>query len=152
MPRIAIISDIHGNMSALTNVLKDIEAQKVDKIYCLGDVVGYGPEPVEAMKMVIDVCELGKVICGNHDHASIHEPIGFNAEARNAAIWTNKVIKAGIFGWFSGKGEALGLAQLAALELQGGRRPLHPREPAQQPRGVRARGAYPGPLLPRRGS
>jgi predicted phosphodiesterase len=105
MPRIAIISDIHSNMAALNNVIKDIESQKVDKIYCLGDVVGYGPEPVEAMRTVLDICEQGKVICGNHDHASIHEPIGFNAEARNAAIWTNKMIKAGIFSWFSGKGK-----------------------------------------------
>ncbi len=99
MRRIALISDIHSNIAALEAVLADIDSQKVDTIYCLGDVVGYGPEPVETMKRVLDVCERGKVICGNHDHAAIHEPIGFNAEARNAALWTNRMIRAGMFDW-----------------------------------------------------
>jgi len=103
MRRIALISDIHSNMAALNAVLKDIESQHVDSIYCLGDVVGYGPEPVDAMGTVLDVCDEGRVICGNHDHASIYEPIGFNAEARNAAIWTNKQIKSGLLGYLTGK-------------------------------------------------
>jgi predicted phosphodiesterase len=103
MRRIAIISDIHSNMAALNAVLLDIGNQRCDAIYCLGDVVGYGPEPVDAMGTVLDVCEEGKVICGNHDHASIYEPIGFNAEARQAAIWTNKQIKSGFFGFLTGK-------------------------------------------------
>jgi predicted phosphodiesterase len=103
VPRLAIISDIHSNMAALEAVLKDIDQVKVDAIYCLGDVVGYGPEPVDAMMRVLDVCAPGKVICGNHDHASIYEPIGFNAEARKAALWTNSQIKAGMFGWLTGK-------------------------------------------------
>lgn len=97
MPRIAIISDIHSNMPALHAVLKDIDEQKVDGIYCLGDVVGYGPEPVEAMTTVMDICAPGKVIAGNHDHAVVHEPIGFNARAREAAMWTNSVVRSGFF-------------------------------------------------------
>jgi predicted phosphodiesterase len=100
MRRIAIISDIHSNMPALTAVLADIDKRQVDAIYCLGDVVGYGPQPVEAMETVLDVCVEGRVIAGNHDHAAVHEPIGFNAEARKAALWTNKMIKAGLFAWF----------------------------------------------------
>jgi len=103
MARIAIISDIHSNIAALEAVLKDIDEQKVDAIYCLGDVVGYGPQPVEAMTRVLDVCAPGKVLLGNHDHASIYEPIGFNAAARGAALWTNKQIRAGLFSWLSGK-------------------------------------------------
>jgi predicted phosphodiesterase len=103
MARIAIISDIHSNIAALEAVLKDIDAQKVDAIYCLGDVVGYGPQPVEAMTRILDVCQQGKVLLGNHDHASIYEPIGFNAAARGAALWTNKQIRAGLFSWLSGK-------------------------------------------------
>ncbi len=103
MRRIALISDIHSNMAALNAVLADIDQQHVDAIYCLGDVVGYGPEPVEAMKKVLDVCERGKVIAGNHDHAAVHEPIGFNTEARNAALWTNTMIRAGMLSWLSGK-------------------------------------------------
>jgi len=100
MRRIAIISDIHSNMPALNAVMADIDQQRVDAIYCLGDVVGYGPEPVEAMRTVLDICEEGKVIAGNHDHAAIHEPIGFNAEARAAALWTNQKIRAGMLSWF----------------------------------------------------
>ena len=103
MRRIAIISDIHSNMAALNAVIADLTAQQVQAVYCLGDVVGYGPEPIEAMKTVIAICANGKIICGNHDHAVIHEPIGFNAEARNAALWTNQVIRAGFAGLFSGK-------------------------------------------------
>jgi predicted phosphodiesterase len=103
MARIAIISDIHSNMAALEAVLKDITQQRVDAIYCLGDVVGYGPEPVEAMSRILDICAPGKVILGNHDHASIYEPIGFNAAARGAALWTNKQIRSGLLGWLSGK-------------------------------------------------
>ncbi|MBA3846321.1 MAG: metallophosphoesterase family protein [Planctomycetes bacterium] len=103
MRRVAIISDIHSNMPALTAVRADIDAQKVDAIYCLGDVVGYGPQPVEAMRTVMDICEVGKVICGNHDHAVVHEPIGFNAEARNAALWTNQVVRAGLLSFIGGK-------------------------------------------------
>lgn len=103
MRRIAIISDIHSNMAALEAVLKDIDTQKVEAIYCLGDVVGYGPEPVAAMSRILDVCDEGRVICGNHDHASIYEPIGFNSAARGAALWTNKQIRSGMFGWFTGR-------------------------------------------------
>lgn len=99
MRRVAIISDIHSNMAALDAVLADIRQQSVESIYCLGDVVGYGPEPVEAMRTIISVCEPGKIICGNHDHAVVHEPIGFNAEARNAALWTNQVVRAGVLSW-----------------------------------------------------
>jgi len=88
MPKVALISDIHANMPALRAVLGDIEEQQVDSIYCLGDVVGYGPEPAEALALVIKVCESGKSIAGNHDYAVMHEPIGFNRSAREAILWT----------------------------------------------------------------
>ena len=65
--RIAIISDIHANLPALEAVLHDIERQRVDKIYCLGDTVGYGGKPVECVERVRAVCA-GSVI-GNHDEA-----------------------------------------------------------------------------------
>lgn len=96
MARLALISDIHSNMAALHAVLRDIEAQGADAIYCLGDVVGYGPQPVEAMSTIMDVCAPGKVIAGNHDHAVVHEPIGFNARARQAVMWTNQQVRSGL--------------------------------------------------------
>jgi predicted phosphodiesterase len=50
--RIAVISDIHSNMEALTRVLEDSDRSSVDAIFCLGDVIGYGPEPNEAVSLI----------------------------------------------------------------------------------------------------
>ena len=50
--RIAIVSDIHGNLEALTAVMEDIEKQKVDQVACLGDIVGYGPNPRECLDIL----------------------------------------------------------------------------------------------------
>lgn len=90
-------------MAALEAVLADISSQGVPQIYCLGDVVGYGPQPVEAMTRVLDVCKPERCIMGNHDHAVIHEPVGFNRSARGAALWTNQVVQAGFMHLFGGK-------------------------------------------------
>jgi predicted phosphodiesterase len=82
----AIISDIHGNLEALTAVLEDIDAQGVDAIVCLGDVVGYGPNPCECVKLVRDRCQT--VILGNHDQGALFDPDGFNVGAERAIRWT----------------------------------------------------------------
>lgn len=68
--KIAFISDIHSNILALLKVLKDIEKQKVDKTYCLGDLVGYGPYP----NQVIDTIRYQRIptVMGNYD-----EGVGF---------------------------------------------------------------------------
>ena len=50
--KLAIISDIHGNLYALRSVLEDIDEQKVDLTVCLGDLVGYGPHPNEVVAMI----------------------------------------------------------------------------------------------------
>lgn len=65
--KIAVISDIHANSIALRAVLDDISRFKVGKIVCLGDIVGYGPSPAEALKLVRESCDI--VIAGNHDDA-----------------------------------------------------------------------------------
>ncbi len=65
LSRIAIISDIHGNLTALEAVLKDIEKRDVDQIFCLGDLVGKGPRGSECIKLVRKHCD--KVIRGNWD-------------------------------------------------------------------------------------
>ena len=65
MSRIAIISDIHGNLTALKSVLKDIEKRGVDRIFCLGDLVGKGPRGSECIQLVKKHCD--KVIRGNWD-------------------------------------------------------------------------------------
>lgn len=65
MDRIAIISDMHGNLIALKEVLKDIERQNIKHIYCLGDLVAKGAEPKETLELVREKCEV--VIKGNCD-------------------------------------------------------------------------------------
>lgn len=82
----AIISDIHGNIEAFQAVLKDIDAQGVDSVICLGDIVGYGPNPCECVKLVQERC--GVVILGNHDQAALIDPDGFNSGAERAIRWT----------------------------------------------------------------
>ena len=82
----AIISDIHGNLEALLAVLEDIDRERVDAILCLGDVVGYGPNPCECVKLVRDRCRL--VLLGNHDQGAIFDPDGFNSGAERAIRWT----------------------------------------------------------------
>lgn len=65
--RYAIISDVHANASALEMALADAREQRVDKIVCLGDVVGYGPDPMAAVELCRKSCDV--VLMGNHDAA-----------------------------------------------------------------------------------
>ena len=65
--RYAVVSDLHANMAAWQTVLTDIADLKADKIICLGDVVGYGPNPVEVLESVYRV--VGVTVLGNHDAA-----------------------------------------------------------------------------------
>jgi predicted phosphodiesterase len=82
----AIISDIHGNMEALQVVLADIERRGITDIVCLGDVIGYGPSPLECLDLVREKCRI--CLMGNHDHAVLYEPTNFNTAAESAAYWT----------------------------------------------------------------
>ena len=87
----AVISDIHANLEALTAVLADIDRRKVEKIVCLGDVVGYGASPLECLDLVIDRCQFS--LCGNHDHAVFFEPYNFNPPAERACYWTRRLFE-----------------------------------------------------------
>ena len=89
MPR-AIISDIHGNQEALEAVLADIRRQGITEIYCLGDIIGYGPNPCECIDLVMP-CQL--CLLGNHDQAALFDPEGFNAGAERAIFWTRKMLE-----------------------------------------------------------
>jgi putative phosphoesterase len=71
MKKIAFISDIHSNLEALNAVLEDIRMKKVDEIYCIGDLVGYGPNPNEVVEIIR---KLGiKTVMGNYDDAVGYE-------------------------------------------------------------------------------
>ena len=92
--KIAVISDIHGNIYALMKALEDIDEQKVDKIICLGDLVGYGPHPNEVVALI----KRREIPCikGNYD-ASVVD--GDYTYIRNTAInsfalpWASKEVR-----------------------------------------------------------
>ncbi len=86
--RIGILSDIHGNLEALQTVLADIDSKGVDKIISLGDIIGYGPDPVACVDLVAKRCEWS--LMGNHDFAVLYEPTNFNKAAEDAAFWTRE--------------------------------------------------------------
>ena len=88
--KFAIIADIHANLEAFQVVLADIKEQKCTHFACVGDVVGYGANPKECLKIVRD---LGMpCVKGNHDeYCSMEEQLdGFNAHAAEAVNWTRK--------------------------------------------------------------
>ncbi len=91
MESIAIISDIHGNLEALTAVLGDIAARGIHQVLCLGDVVGYGPDPRECLDLVLDRCQV--TLMGNHDFATLYEPKNFNIGAEGACYWTRQMLE-----------------------------------------------------------
>lgn len=84
--RRALISDIHANLEALEAVLEDIKQQGIQDIICLGDVIGYGPNPRECIDLVKENCRI--CLLGNHDQGALFDPEGFNAGAERAIFWT----------------------------------------------------------------
>ena len=89
--KLALISDIHANLEALSAVLQDIGTQGVTRMFCLGDVIGYGPNPCECLDRVIDRCQI--TILGNHDQAALFDPDGFNPVALQAVYWTREQLE-----------------------------------------------------------
>ena len=94
--RCAILSDIHGNLEALRATLDDIlrftfeQRAPLDAIWCLGDIVGYGPDPSECAQLIRERCSL--CIAGNHDWAAIGkiDLDDFSDAAASSAEWTGK--------------------------------------------------------------
>ena len=93
MMRILVLSDIHANLSALDSVLA--AAGPVDAVWCLGDVVGYGPDPNECVERLRELPNLTCLV-GNHDAAALEriDLEAFNREARLSARWTQSVLSA----------------------------------------------------------
>ena len=89
---IAIISDVHSNLEALTKAIDIIDSRSVDEIVCLGDIVGYGADPNECVDLVRRRCNT--VIKGNHDDAVVDLTAAedFTDNARSAILWTRKQI------------------------------------------------------------
>lgn len=89
--RVLVISDIHANLTALEAVLTN--AGEIDAVWCLGDLVGYGPDPNEC---IARIRELPNLVCiiGNHDAAVIRQidTASFNLEARQVIAWTQDTL------------------------------------------------------------
>jgi predicted phosphodiesterase len=86
MTKVLVISDIHANITALEAVLAD--AGKVNEVWCLGDIVGYGSDPNECIERIQALPKL-TVMMGNHDYAAIGDMAleAFNADAKKALLW-----------------------------------------------------------------
>ena len=86
--KIAVFSDIHSNIQALRNVLADIRGQKPDMVYCLGDLVGYGPRPNEVISLLKEL-EI-PTVTGNYD-----DGVGYERGDCGCAYTTVKEIETG---------------------------------------------------------
>ncbi|HID86171.1 MAG TPA: metallophosphoesterase [Anaerolineae bacterium] len=88
--RYALLSDIHANLAALEAVLAHLDVETVDEIWCLGDVVGYGPDPNECIERLQELPH--RCLAGNHDWAVLGRLAleDFNADAQRACLWTRE--------------------------------------------------------------
>lgn len=86
--KFALISDIHGNLEALTAVLQDIDRQQVDSIHCLGDVIGYGSDPSACLELVEKYCDIK--LLGNHEYVMLGMESfdGYTPIAKLSTEWT----------------------------------------------------------------
>ena len=91
----AVISDIHGNLEALLSVYEYIKScrENIDKIICLGDIVGYGADPGECIKLTRDISDV--IIAGNHDFAVCEQTNinNFNDYAKEAVLWSRNALR-----------------------------------------------------------
>ena len=90
--RYLVLSDIHSNLAALEAVLA--EAGEVDQVWCLGDLVGYGPDPNECVERIRSLPHL--CVVGNHDWGTLDklDLNDFNAYARRACLWNREQLSA----------------------------------------------------------
>jgi predicted phosphodiesterase len=104
--RIAVLSDIHGNLHALDAVLADVEREDVHEVWCLGDIVGYGADPNDCCARVRDQADV--VLSGNHDMAVTGE-LSLEEFSRGAAIaarWTQEVLRPEHAAWLRARSPA----------------------------------------------
>lgn len=90
--RIAIISDIHSNLEALTRAFRLIDQNNIDAVVCTGDIVGYGANPNECVALIRQ--RTSHILRGNHDDAAVNlsRIDEFSSLAQMVAHWTNEVL------------------------------------------------------------
>ena len=121
--RALIISDVHSNLEALQGVLEDAQRRGgFDAVWCLGDVVGYGPDPGPCIEMLAEqelVC-----VVGNHDYAALGR-MGvetFNSYAAGAALWTREQLESDHVAFLEGLPKVTSSGEFCA----GARQPARP--------------------------
>jgi diadenosine tetraphosphatase ApaH/serine/threonine PP2A family protein phosphatase len=107
MPRLAIMSDPHANLEALRRVLADAADQGADELYCLGDAIGYGPQPQECCDLLREAGVT--LLMGNHEQGliNIHYLRGFNQPAADALRRTREMIDEATYQWLVTRPKAL---------------------------------------------
>jgi predicted phosphodiesterase len=128
----AIISDIHANLEALTAVFERIDGAKVEDIVCLGDVIGYGPDPEACVDLVRKRCRF--TIRGNHDDALLGEAVDFNAIAREVIEGTRQLMRPGLFSSAAKRERWAFIKNLEATRQEGETLFVHgsPRDPIRE--------------------
>ena len=86
----AILSDIHGNLEALDAVLADLASAGVSEVVCLGDVIGYGPNPRECLDRAQS---FAWTLLGNHEQGVLYDSEGFSGDSARAIIWTRQQLE-----------------------------------------------------------
>ena len=89
--KVAFISDVHGNLEALEAVLADVQRKGAERIFCLGDIVGYGPNPHECLALVRENC--GIVVRGNHEDGLLDDDyarVTMGSTAYEVIKWTRE--------------------------------------------------------------
>jgi predicted phosphodiesterase len=104
--RVAVVSDIHSNLHALEAVLAELDRDPPDELWCLGDIVGYGPRPNECCALVKERAEI--CLAGNHDLAVCGDLdlLDFGGDAGIALAWTRGVLDAEADAFLAGLGPA----------------------------------------------
>lgn len=127
----ALISDIHGNLEALAAVLEDIRREGIDEIFCLGDIVGYGPNPAECLDIVMRVSKL--TLLGNLDEAVLFDTDNLNPIAERS-IGRTRLQLAQVGGLEAGKRRRRFLLDLPRSHSDGDYLFVHgsPREPTHE--------------------
>ena len=128
----AVISDVHANLEALEAVLADIDEQKIEDVICLGDVVGYGPDPAACIDLVRRRCRV--TVMGNQDAAVVGQAFGFHRLAREAIDWTREELKPGALSLPARRVRWKWLSELPARHEEEGLLFVHgsPRDPVME--------------------
>ena len=97
-----ILSDIHGNLESLDAVLGELRREGVDRLWCLGDIVGYGANPNECIERVREAASI--TVLGNHDAAcaGMESATSFNPAAKAAVEWTARQLTPENRDWLKG--------------------------------------------------